>query len=40
MCVLSAAQPYSWGELIDGYKDGHLAYKAGGLGKRVEPGEK
>jgi len=31
-------QPYTWDELVDGYKDKHIPYKLGGLGKRLEPG--
>ena len=40
-CVFCACdQPYSWDELINGYKDRHITYKAGGLAKRLEPGDK
>ena len=31
-------QPYTWDELVDGYKDKYIPYKMGGLGKRLEPG--
>ena len=31
-------QPYTWHELVDGYKDKYIPYKMGGLGKRLEPG--
>ena len=31
-------QPYTWGELVDGYKGRYIPYKVGGLGKRLEPG--
>ena len=31
-------QPYTWDELVDGYKDKYIPYKIGGLGKRLEPG--
>jgi len=30
-------QPYSWTELIKGYKDSVVPYKVGGLGKLLEP---
>ena len=31
-------QPYTWEELVDGYKGRYIPYKVGGLGKRLEPG--
>ena len=31
-------QPYTWDELVDGYKDKYIPYKVGGLGKLLEPG--
>ena len=31
-------QPYTWGELLKGYKDKYIPYKVGGLGKLLEPG--
>ena len=31
-------QPYTWEELVDGYKGKHIPFKVGGLGKRLEPG--
>lgn len=31
-------QPYTWDELVEGYKGKYISYKVGGLGKRLEPG--
>jgi hypothetical protein len=31
-------QPYTWDELMHGYKGGYIPYKVGGLGKLLEPG--
>jgi len=31
-------QPYTWDELLKGYKDKYIPCKVGGLGKRLEPG--
>ena len=31
-------QPYTWGELLKGYKDKFIPYRVGGLGNLLEPG--